>query len=125
MSLWACFDESGHPDDPQVMAFAIGGCITTEEHWAMFERKWKLALADEQLSWFHMVDFEHPEREGDNQFCRWNSSRRHGLLNRLLDIRMTTSPASGLLSACQRRPVEYRPLLVFALSRVRHAPRAV
>ena len=86
MSLWACFDESGHPDDPQVMAFAIGGCITTEEHWAMFERKWKLALADEQLSWFHMVDFEHPEREGDNQFCRWNSSRRHGLLNRLLDI---------------------------------------
>jgi Protein of unknown function (DUF3800) len=86
MSLCAYFDESGHPGDPQVKAFAIGGCIASTEKWAAFEREWNEALSEERIPWFHMVDFEHPERDRDNQFFGWDQSRRQKLLNRLLDI---------------------------------------
>jgi hypothetical protein len=72
MSLFAYFDESGDPADPNVTAFAIGGCIAPMEEWSVFEHKWNSALADEGIRWFHMVDFEHPERRRRNQFFQWD-----------------------------------------------------
>ena len=71
MSLCAYFDESGDPGDPRVKAFAIGGCIARQEQWPHFDRKWNRALADEGISWFHMVDFENSERQQGNQFFQW------------------------------------------------------
>jgi len=86
MSLSAYFDESGDPADPNVTAFAIGGCVAPLEEWSIFERKWNSALADAGIGWFHMVDFGNPDRQRNNQFFGWDESRRHRLLNRLLDI---------------------------------------
>ena len=86
MSLCAYFDESGDPSDPRVRAFSIGGCIASVEEWSAFDRKWVDALSEERISWFHMVDFEHPERVHGNQFFGWDKARRQRLLNRLLDI---------------------------------------
>ena len=66
--------------------FAVGGCLASGEDWSAFESKWTDALSEEGISWFHMVDFEHPERQRGNQFFGWDQSRRERLLNRLLEI---------------------------------------
>ena len=86
MTLCAYFDESGDPADPHVTAFAMGGCIASDEDWRIFDSEWNDALAEAGVSWFHMVDFEHPARQRSNEFFGWNDSKRRQLLNRLLDI---------------------------------------
>ena len=43
MALCAYFDESGDPSDSNVSAFAIGGCIASDEEWPIFDGKWNQA----------------------------------------------------------------------------------
>ena len=109
MSLCAYFDESGDPADPKEMAFAMGGCIAPREAWSVFNHKWNRALADHGITWFHMVDFEHPKRRQGNEFFGWDQARRHALLNRLLDIlneHITAIGTAERLPKSGRRSIE-------------------
>jgi Protein of unknown function (DUF3800) len=108
VTLSAYFDESGDPGDPGVIAFAMGGCIAGGEEWLTFDSKWSRILGEEGVSWFHMVDFEHPERKHGNEFFGWSDTRRHGLLNRLLDIinEHVTCIGTGQRLPSPRRSIE-------------------
>src|SRR5712692_496291 len=92
MTLVAYFDESGHPRDPNVLSFTIGGCVASCDEWRAFDRAWIKALSDYHVPWFHMVDFEaakRPQRRSDKQanpYRGWTTRCRHAFLTRLLDI---------------------------------------
>lgn len=82
-------DESGHPDDPNVNAFALGGCVASAENWVAFDAAWMRALEDEHVPrdkhgyrWFHMKDFAHSQ----GVFTGWSEDeeRRRRLLGRLV-----------------------------------------
>lgn len=82
MALWAYFDEGGHPSDSRVLAFSMGGCITTCENWLALDAQWRQTLAEANVTWFHMADFAHFRGE----FLGWTEEQRRRLLGRLLDI---------------------------------------
>jgi hypothetical protein len=76
----AYFDESGHPDDPNTRAFAVGGCIASSEDWNAFDRTWSAALEAAEVPWFHMRDFAHSR----GVFEGWPEKRRRALLATLI-----------------------------------------
>ena len=90
--VWAYYDESGeytqHDDPGTLLNMSVGGCIAPLDKWESFDAKWKKALDDEGLSFFHMTDFERWCTPFD--FKLPNGSRdqkRHNrILNTLLDI---------------------------------------
>jgi hypothetical protein len=85
------FDEGGHPADPNVQAFALGGCVASAEDWIAFDQAWTRTLRDEGVrdekgvQWFHMKDFAHFR----GAFAGWTEARRRTLLARLVDAMIT------------------------------------
>lgn len=76
----AYFDESGtHPDSEYVV---VAGFISNATEWEAFSQRWHQVLADSQIDYFHMTDFE--SRKGP--FDGWTEEERRDLLNRLLPI---------------------------------------
>lgn len=75
------FDESyTHPPAPLV--YSIGGYVSSYIQWKKFRKEWKMALAEAEVSYFHMVDF---------QACKppygdWSKQRRINLLKTLHKI---------------------------------------
>jgi len=59
------FDESGTHDDSSIVV--VAGVVSSTQQWLKFDRKWRNALDAENLSTFHMTDFEN--RQG--QFKDW------------------------------------------------------
>lgn len=92
MTLGAYFDESGHPRDPNILSFTIGGCVASCDEWQAFDGAWIKILSDYHMPWFHMVDFEAAKRpprrteKQPNPYRGWTTKRRHAFLNCLLDI---------------------------------------
>ncbi len=82
VSVWAYFDESGHPGDPNVHGFVVGGCVARVESWRTFDQEWSSVLGDFNLRWFHMRDFAH--RRGP--FNEWSEDRRRALLGQLIGL---------------------------------------
>jgi hypothetical protein len=82
MTIWAYIDESGHPDDPNIRAFALGGCLGFPHEWNAFEEEWKHTLLEEGVSWFHMKDFENSK----GQFSKWTKEQHQAFLGRLIEI---------------------------------------
>lgn len=86
MSLYAYFDEAGHPSDPNTHAFTIAGCVADVEDWKRFDREWSSILAAENVrdrngaEWFHWRAWKH----GKDAFNGWSADRRESLLSRLI-----------------------------------------
>ncbi len=56
-SVWAYFDETGHPSDPDVAAFGVCGLRATCAQWLRFTYGWNGVLASEGIQHFHMKNF--------------------------------------------------------------------
>lgn len=52
----AYFDDSGHPNDQDVVL--VAGFVSTKEQWHLFERDWRQVLDPLGIDVFHMADFE-------------------------------------------------------------------
>jgi hypothetical protein len=79
----ACFDAGGSQHNQQFLV--VAGFISSSKIWNDFDRIWRGRLAQDGLSYFHMVDFAQSTgqfREG----WRNNEPRRQRLLADLMDI---------------------------------------
>lgn len=47
-------DETGHSKDERQKFVGVAGLMAPAESWAVFERKWKQALNDFKIPYFHM-----------------------------------------------------------------------
>jgi hypothetical protein len=83
----AYFDDSGHPDDQDVVL--VAGWLAMEDQWLRFEGEWRQALMDAGIPLeigFHMTDFESP-------FCKlykdWSVLEKEGFLYKLINLLRT------------------------------------
>jgi hypothetical protein len=100
--VWAYYDESGQYDDRgRLLNMSMGGIVAPLDRWRGFEEKWKLSLAVEGLTAFHMTDFEAwrapfdfklPDGARDNE-------RHNRLLKSLLDIMLDHAEAFACFAA--------------------------
>jgi Protein of unknown function (DUF3800) len=72
----AYFDDSGHPDDRELVV--VAGFIAKEEQWLIFEREWKAIIKPLGIRVFHMVDFE--------SSAKWSRSEKDVILNKLISL---------------------------------------
>ena len=91
MALGAYFDASGNLNDP---VFVIGGFLSTTERWEQFSFEWKALLAEWDLEYFHMTDFEN----GKGPYTEWDEGIRHERLDKLLTLIETHVIGSFLVS---------------------------
>jgi hypothetical protein len=74
---FTCYlDESGHAADPTLDLMAMGGMIGRPDAWRSFSADWSKLLEAEQVSIFHMKDFENYKRE----FSGWTVERHQRFL---------------------------------------------
>jgi uncharacterized protein DUF3800 len=80
----ACCDESGKLHDSKFVAFA--GCIAFDQHWAVFEVKWRERITKENIAYVSMKDAIHFR----NEFSGWKerTEERDQLLKDLATIGM-------------------------------------
>jgi hypothetical protein len=85
---------------------AVAGYVTTVEHWERFDCDWRLALAHDNLPYFHMKEFAACR----GAFDGWSSnqvSRRANLLKRLVDvIRVACGYGLSTLTAVRKADFE-------------------
>jgi len=74
--LEAYFDESGTEGSIAVVSYA--GFCATKDNWSAVEQRWKRALRDFDIEWFHMVDLVHSR----DQFAKFNAGWIGDVLNR-------------------------------------------
>lgn len=53
----AYFDES-YNHAPEPLVYTIAGYISTNTEWKKFQKEWRIVLARENITHFHMVDFQ-------------------------------------------------------------------
>ena len=80
--LAAAFDASV---DKTKNWLSVGGVISSAGDWVDFDRAWRKRLADDGLTYFHMVDFAHSVEEFSEGW-KDNERRRQRLLSDLLSI---------------------------------------
>lgn len=75
------FDASGDLTD---VGFVVSGYVATVEDWDRFDADWKIALAHDNVPYFHMQEFAHFK----GPFKGWErqDNRRANFLARLVDI---------------------------------------
>lgn len=76
----ACFDESGHPDDSDLLV--VAGAVSSVDQWKEFEREWLNALAPFRTKIFHTVDFYRKSAP----FDRMTRTERRKLIETLAEI---------------------------------------
>jgi hypothetical protein len=83
----ACFDASGSDHDQ--VALVVAGFVSSAKDWKEFDSAWVARLAQDELAYFHMVEFAHTEGE----FRKWadlnaatREKKRRALLSDLLEI---------------------------------------
>jgi hypothetical protein len=89
----AYFDKG---EDAASTVLSVGGYIATVEQWEAFQGDWNQFLADEQISMFHMTDYEC--RQG--QFRDWDNKRRLAAIRRahaLIKIRTNCGVSSAVV----------------------------
>lgn len=82
LMVWAYFDDSGDPGDPDDRTLTVSGCVATTDTWSIWEREWADLRDEFGLSWFHTVDFEHSRKEFDG----WQAERKELFRRRMLSI---------------------------------------
>jgi hypothetical protein len=82
--IWIYLDESGvhNRESGRLEGLVLGGGISDFASWEALSLEWAATLDVFEISMFHMADFEARERP----FKGWPDTRRHTLLNALLDI---------------------------------------
>lgn len=65
------------PHDP--LLYTVGCWVSTVEQWKKFNKKWRAALNNAGVEWFHMAAYE--SRKGEYEF--WSNLKRIGVLKRL------------------------------------------
>jgi hypothetical protein len=94
----AYFDDSGHPDDQDVVL--VAGWAGTVEQWALWEEGWNKILKDYGIKSgiFHMTDFEAAANSKDpnNEYHHLGLHERRRLLARL--INQTTTRTRHMFS---------------------------
>ncbi len=88
-SVWAYFDETGHPSDPDVAAFGVCGLRATCAQWLRFTYGWNGVLASEGIQHFHMKNFYSPRHEPYNG---WSEEKKHHFPMSLIDLIETVKP---------------------------------
>ena len=74
---FTCYlDESGHHADPKLRLVAMGGLLGGGDAWREFEPRWQRLLAAENVTTFHMKDFENYRGE----FEGWTKERHQSFL---------------------------------------------
>jgi hypothetical protein len=83
----ACFDASGSDHDQ--VALVVAGFVSSAKDWINFDAAWNARLAQDDLAYFHMVEFAHT----DGEFKKWadldvptREKRRRALLSDLLGV---------------------------------------
>lgn len=79
------FDESGHPKDPNIPYFGIGGVVGADGDWARLDRRWREMLVDENLPAIHTHDLLRSKRAFKDKKV-WTDARRTVLLERCFAI---------------------------------------
>jgi hypothetical protein len=59
LMLTGYFDETGHSKDPTQRIVGMGGLLAPASGWETFEHKWKRALKEFDIPYFHMKEFAH------------------------------------------------------------------
>ena len=99
----AYFDASGTLGEP---VMAVAGYVTTVEHWEKFDCGWRIALAHDNVAYFHMKEFAGCR----GAFKNWSAdqvSRRTNLLKRLVDVvRVACGCGLSTLSAVRKADFE-------------------
>jgi hypothetical protein len=72
----AYFDDSGHPDDRDLVV--VAGFIAKEEQWLILEREWKAIIGPLGIRVFHMVDFE--------SSAKWSRPAKDAILDKLISL---------------------------------------
>jgi hypothetical protein len=75
------FDASGDLTD---VGFVVSGYVATVEDWERFDGNWRIALAHDNVPYFHMKEFAH--FKGPFEGWQGQDSRRANFLGRLADI---------------------------------------
>jgi hypothetical protein len=88
LKLIGYMDETGHSKDERQRFVGVAGLVAPAENWEAFERKWKQALSDFKIPYFHMKDFASRRRYYEG----WSEQKRRKLLGKLLRIIATTNP---------------------------------
>jgi hypothetical protein len=79
----ACFDAGGSQHDQDFLV--VAGFISSADVWLKFDSAWRDRLAQDGLSYFHMVDFAQ-SRGKFKEGWKNNERRRQRLLADLMDI---------------------------------------
>ena len=83
----AYFDDSGHPDDQDVVL--VAGWVGRVEQWVLWEKGWRAVLSDFKIrsGVFHMTDFEAAPRckDSNNEYAHLTASERRRLRSRLVN----------------------------------------
>jgi hypothetical protein len=66
-----------NPNDP--LTYTVGCWVSTVERWKKFNKKWRAALNDAEIEWFHMSKYENRL----NEYEFWPELKRIGVLKRL------------------------------------------
>lgn len=96
MVLWVYFDETGHPSDPNVRAFGIGGLSATRERWQSFNAAWESILAEKGIRVFHMKEFY---SGGHQPYASWSDGQKMAFLLRLVDVIEMVKPPLGAMQS--------------------------
>jgi hypothetical protein len=86
--LAAYFDDSGHPDDQDVVL--VAGWVGNVDQWILWEQGWKKVLSDFGIKtdYFHMTDFQAAPKckdDQDNPYKHLSTHQRQVFLYRLLN----------------------------------------
>ena len=96
MPLWVYFDETGHPSDPNVRAFGIGGLAATCERWQSFNAEWRAILAENNIGLLHMKEFYSCK---DEPYASWTADEKMSFLLRLVDVIEIVAPPLGAMKS--------------------------
>ena len=77
------FDAGGNPHDQEFLV--VAGFISSADSWIEFDKKWRQRLAEDDLTYFHMVDFAASQEEFKHGWKN-NEPRRRKLLADLMEI---------------------------------------
>jgi hypothetical protein len=99
LTLYA--DASGKKRDALI---TVGGFVSTVDEWKLFDTEWSLALRENDLDYFHMVEFAHSVGQFKKGW-KGNEPKRQAFLNRLIGIlafRAKFSVGAGVLMSAYR-----------------------
>jgi hypothetical protein len=90
LMLTGFFDETGSSKDPTQRIVGMGGLLAPATGWETFERKWKRALKEFDVPYFHMKEFAH----STNVFEDWKGREiiRRKLFSKLIKAMESAYP---------------------------------